>query len=134
MFHLSSISWKFIENIESLRFDLPPVVVVKEYVKFFPSTMLLPIVHRSFDVGGLKIEGPLPENPPFMAIITTLTRIPIAPNIPDARKTNLFGLITITVNWTLKDRTDVKKIITEQLCQIDPFLQNCLGNLILLLL
>jgi hypothetical protein len=69
-----------------------------------------------------------------MAIITTLTRMPMAPNIPDARKTNLFGLITITVNWTLKNRTDVKKIITEQLCQIDRFLQNCLGNLIQLVL
>jgi hypothetical protein len=61
--------------------------------------MLLPIVHRSFDVGGLKIEGPLPlpENPPFVAIITTLTSIPIAPNIPAARKAVLFGVIVITV-------------------------------------
>jgi hypothetical protein len=59
--------------------------------------MLLPIVHRSFDVGGLKIEGPLPENPPFMAIITTLTRIPNAANIPDARKIILLGVIAFTV-------------------------------------
>jgi hypothetical protein len=59
--------------------------------------MLLPGVHRSFDVGGLKIEGPLPENPPFIAIITTLTRIPTVANIPDARKTVLFGVITVTV-------------------------------------
>jgi hypothetical protein len=64
--------------------------------------MLLPIVHRSFDVGGLKIEGPLPppENPPFMAIITTLTRIPIAANIPDARKIILFGVIRFYCGWT----------------------------------
>jgi hypothetical protein len=65
--------------------------------------MLLPSVHRSSEVGGLKIEGPFVENPPFMATITTLTRIPIAPNIPDARKTSLLGVIAITmVNWTFK--------------------------------
>jgi hypothetical protein len=59
--------------------------------------MLLPNVNRSFEVGGLKIEGPLPEKPPFRAIITTLTSIPIAPNIPAARKAVLFGVIVITV-------------------------------------
>ena len=53
--------------------------------------MLLPIVHKSFDVGGLRMEGPSPENPPFMAIITTLTRIPIAANIPDARNITFLG-------------------------------------------
>jgi hypothetical protein len=31
-----------------------------------------------------------------MAIITMLTRMPIAPNIPDARKTILFGVIAIS--------------------------------------
>jgi hypothetical protein len=79
-----------------VRFDISPVAV-SEYVRFNPSLMLLPIVHRSFDVGGLKIEGPLPENPPFMAIITTLTRIPTAANIPEARKIVLLGVIAFTV-------------------------------------
>jgi hypothetical protein len=64
--------------------------------------MLLPIVHKSFDVGGLKMEGLSPEKPPFMAIITTLTRIPIAANIPDARNIILFGVIVVTINQTLK--------------------------------
>jgi hypothetical protein len=63
--------------------------------------MLLPIVHRSFDVGGLKIEGPPPENPPFMAIITTLTRIPIPANIPVTRKIILFGVIAF-IAFTVK--------------------------------
>ena len=54
--------------------------------------MLLPSVHRSFDVGGLNMEGPAPENPPLIAIITTLTKIPIPANIPVATKTALFGL------------------------------------------
>jgi hypothetical protein len=81
-----------------VRFDISPVAV-SEYVRFNPSLMLLPIVHRSFDVGGLKIEGPPPllENPPFMAIITTLTRIPTAANIPEARKIVLLGVIAFTV-------------------------------------
>jgi hypothetical protein len=59
--------------------------------------MLLPIVHRSFDVGGFKIEGPFAEKPPFIAIMTTLTRIPTVPNIADATRTNLFGVIATTV-------------------------------------
>ena len=98
------MSWKAIESIESLRFDLPPNAVVSEYVRFIPSSMLLPIVHRSFDVGGLKMEGPFPppEKPPPMAIITTLTRIPIAANIPEARNIILFGVIDVTMNQTLK--------------------------------
>jgi hypothetical protein len=81
-----------------VRFDISPVAV-SEYVRFNPSLMLLPIVHRSLDVGGLKIEGPPPppENPPFMAIITTLTRIPTVANIPDARKIILLGVIAFTV-------------------------------------
>jgi hypothetical protein len=68
--------------------------------------MLLPSVHRSFDVGGLNIEGPpsfVPENPPFMAIITTLTKIPTPAKIPVATKIILFGLISfiaITVKKT----------------------------------
>ena len=67
--------------------------------------MLLPIVHRSFDVGGLKIDGPLPpENQPFIAIIATLTRIPIAANIPAARNIILFGVIVVTMNQTLKKK------------------------------
>jgi hypothetical protein len=66
--------------------------------------MLLPIVHRSFDVGGLKIDGPPPENPPFIAIIATLTRIPIAANIPAARNIILFGVIVVTMNQTLKKK------------------------------
>jgi hypothetical protein len=65
--------------------------------------MLLPIVHRSFDVGGLKIEGPPPpEKPPFMAIIATLARMPIAANIPAARNIILIGVIVVTINQTLK--------------------------------
>jgi len=74
------------------------LVLVSEYVRFIPSAMLLAGVHRSFDVGGLKIEGPLPENPPLIAIIATLTRIPIAVNMPDTRKIIFFGVITFTVN------------------------------------
>jgi hypothetical protein len=50
------------------------------------------------------MEGPfpLPEKPPPMAIITTLTRIPIAANIPEARNIILFGVIDVTINQTLK--------------------------------
>ena len=78
-----------------MRFALAsPVLLVSEYVKFIPSAMLLPSVHRSFDVGGLNIEGPAPENPPLIAIITTLTKIPIPANIPVATKIVLFGLIS----------------------------------------
>src|SRR4026207_273809 len=86
------------DTIESVRFALSsPVLLVSEYVKFIPSTMLLPSVHRSFDVGGLSIEGPpsfAPENPPLIAIITTLTKIPIPAKIPVATKIILFGLIS----------------------------------------
>jgi hypothetical protein len=35
-----------------------------------------------------------------MAIITTLTRIPIVANIPDARKIILFGVIRFYCGWT----------------------------------
>ncbi len=81
------------DTIESMRFTLPsPVLLVSEYVRFMPSAMLLPNVHRSFDVGGLNIEGPAPENPPLMAIITMLTKIPMPANIPVATKIVLFGL------------------------------------------
>ena len=95
--------------------------------------MLPPIVHRSFDVGGLKMEGPEPEKPPPMAIITTLTRIPIAANIPEARNTILFWDNDITMIQTLKKRVNTKKRITEQLCQTDRILQSCLGHLHLVL-
>jgi hypothetical protein len=85
----------------------------------------------------LKMEGPFPppEKPPPMAIITTLTRIPIAANIPEARNIILFGVIDITMNQTLKKRVNTKKrVTTQQLCQTDPILQNCLGHLYQLLL
>src|SRR4026207_154101 len=83
------------DTIESVRFALSsPVLLVSEYVKFIPSAMLLPSVHRSFDAGGLNIEGPSPENPPLIAIITTLTKIPIPAKIPVATKIILFGLIS----------------------------------------
>jgi len=86
------------DTIESMRFALSsPVLLVSEYVKFIPSAMLLPSVHRSFDVGGLNIEGPpsfAPENPPLIAIMTMLTKIPIPAKIPVATKIILFGLIS----------------------------------------
>jgi hypothetical protein len=58
--------------------------------------MLLPSVHRSFEVGGLNMVGPPPENPPPIAIIATLTKIPIAASIPEAKNIILFGVIAVT--------------------------------------
>jgi hypothetical protein len=46
--------------------------------------------------------GPPPENPPFIAIIATLTKIPIAASIPEAKNIILFGVIVVTMNQTLK--------------------------------
>src|ERR1051325_1533335 len=95
MFHLFVMSWNLIDTFESTKFSLPSSVLPdSEYVIFIPFAMLLPSVHRSLDVGGLNIDGPPPENPPFMAIITTLAKIPIAANIPVATKIVLFGLIS----------------------------------------
>jgi hypothetical protein len=37
-----------------------------------------------------------------VAIISTLTKIPIAANIPEARNIILFGVICVTMNQTLK--------------------------------
>jgi hypothetical protein len=67
-----------------------------------------------------------------MAIITTLTRIPTAANIPEARNIILFGVIDVTaMDQTLKMEymSKTKKRITEQLCQTDRILQSCSGHL-----
>jgi hypothetical protein len=76
--------------------------------------MLLPSVQRSFDVGGLNIEGPAPENPPLITIITTLAKIPIPANIPAATRIIFLGLISNYSYYKTLKKIKKKRLLDSQ--------------------
>jgi hypothetical protein len=64
-------------------------------------TRLLPTAQRSDFEGGFRIEGPGPEKPPPIAIITMLTMMPPNARIADDRKMAFFWFMLVFDDYQL---------------------------------
>ena len=77
------------------------------------------MAQRSFAEGGLRIEGPGPVNPPPIAIIIMLTKIPKKPIMAEDTRSVFLGVTIfldvhqLITNVFLCKETDGSKIIVQ---------------------